>query len=192
VSFAQPSTPEVEVPLDGAAVPVGVYVSWAPDGQLVAYNNPPGAGLWVADTAGNRSMISDDRVFSLDWSPDLDPDAAGLQTRIAFGGALQRNGGGDYDLGTYTIAPDGTDRIKLANAPMPKRTEMFPFVTHSNVHWSPSGSQVTYTEREVDVVDGQITTQTWLHRVDADGSNDEVLASAATWPQVAGLGWTID
>jgi len=188
VSFAQPAAPEVDVALSGTSTRAAEF-TWAPDGQRMAYVDSSGSDLWVVDALGNRQMIFNGRVFDVAWSPDLDPGTAGLQTKIAFTGAVSGRNGQDSERGTYTINPDGTGRLRLASAPLQKKSSD-PFVVHFEAHWSPVGTHLIYTERETSQ-SSPITIVEEVHRVTAGGTGDVVLVGTVAYRPV-GLGWTVD
>lgn len=186
VAFDQPAAPEIDVALNGATTRASEF-SWAPDGQQVAYVNTSGSDLWVVNALGNHTMIFNGRVFSVAWSPDLDPGTAGLQSKIAFTGAVSAPNGSDSELGTYTIAPDGTGRVRLAEAKKQKKSSD-PFIIHQAVHWSPAGTYLTFTER---VTSSGFSIVERLRRITASGGNDTVLVDTVTY-RPFGLAWTID
>lgn len=191
VSFSQPATPDVAVALSGMATRAAEF-AWATDGQRVAYKDASGEDLWVATVGGARSMIFGGRVshfFPIAWSPDLDPGTAGYQARIAFTGSVTSSGGADTERGTYTIAPDGTGRVRIADAKLPKRSSD-PDIYHYGAYWSPAGNQVIYTRRTYTSNPTAVTEQ--LHRVNANGTNDVVLVDTNSAYSPFGIGWAND
>jgi hypothetical protein len=87
---AQPTAPALAFALDANGWPVFNRHTWGSSTTLVAYNDNPETGLWVADlTAGTRTRIYAGSVSYLDWSQD--------GTKILFGGSVIR-----------TIKPNGT------------------------------------------------------------------------------------
>lgn len=185
VTFAQPASPEIVVPVSGTSTRASEF-TWAPDGQRMAYVDSQ--DLWTVDAAGNRQVVFDGRTFSLDWSPDLDPLAAGFQTRIAFTGAVSARNGLDSELGTYTILPDGSNRLRLGSAKLQKKPSD-PFEAHFAVHWSPTGSHLIYTHRISSLSPTSIVER--IHRVTAAGTGNVVIVDTVDY-RPFGLGWAAD
>lgn len=191
VAFSQPTAPEVVVALSGTSTRAGEF-AWAPDGQKVAYKDKSGEDLWVATVGGSRSMIFGGRLssfFPINWSPDLDPSTAGYQARIAFTGAVTGSNGADTERGTYTIAPDGSGRVRIATAKLPKKSSD-PTIWHYAAYWSPAGNQVAYTERIYSYNPTAVAER--LHRVNASGTNDVVLVDTSSAYSPFGRAWTTD
>jgi len=185
VSFTQPTQPEIAVDLSGTSTRAAEF-AWAPDGQQVAYKNSSGDDLWVASVGGGHSMIFNGITFDISWSPDRDPLTAGYQTRIAFTGRVLGNNGAEQERGTYTIAPDGTGRLRIAVGKTQKGTGSWSH--HTAVHWSPAGTHLTYTDSFHD----STTTRT-LRRLSAGGQGNVVLVTLiGSTNNLTGLGWTTD
>lgn len=191
VSFTQPTQAEVDVPLGGMSTRAAEF-AWAPDGRQLAYDDVNGSDLWVVDPAGNRSMIFNGRVsvfFPIDWSPDLNASSPGYQGRIAFTGAVSGPNGADTEIGTYTIAPDGTGRVRVASAKLQKKSSD-PFEFHYFVHWSPSGNQLIYLHRSY--YSNPTVVIERLYRVNANGTNNVLLVDSSGNFRPFPMGWEMD
>lgn len=188
VTFSQPTQAEVGVALSGNST-LAASFAWAPDGQQVAYTHSSTRDLWVVNGAGQHSMIFNGRTFSLSWSPDLDLGTAGLQSRIAFTGAVSSPSGADSELGTYTILPNGTGRLRIGSAKLQKRSSD-PFEFHFSVHWSPAGNQLIYVHRFS--YSNPVTIIERLHRVNANATNNVVLLDTVGGIRPHALGWAVD
>lgn len=188
VSFAQPTAPELVLPLlttsglNGTST-TGAEFDIAPDGRRFAYVESDGSeavsDLWVVDASGARSLVFGDRPSRVAWSPD--------GQRLAFTGATSDRRGADKTRGTYTIAADGSDLRQVADAKIPKKPSA-PFVFHDTVDWSPTGAQILFTER---VSEGfPLAPVRTVYRVNADGSG--LFEVSPGNGRFFGLGWSVD
>jgi Tol biopolymer transport system component len=105
------------------AEPVGVDVTFSPDGTRIAYLTKHGVGVVNADGTDAHEILANEEtrlpfrwVSGLQWSPAGDRIAIGL----------------GRDPGIYTFAPDGSDFTKVISGGI-------------SPYWSPDGSQIAYT-----------------------------------------------
>jgi hypothetical protein len=165
VSFIQPTSPEIVVPLiaDGTSAE---EFDWAPDGLQVAYSRSE-PGMWVATAAGTE-QIYDESVLDLAWSPDLDLDTAGLQTLIAFHG-WRFPQCGQASL-TYVMETDGSGLTLVAGCESGRKSS----TGHIAVDWSPTGTHLMETT----------TDDPWSIQIMAAGGSGQVTlvsGSRGTW-----------
>lgn len=184
-------TPVLAVPLgmrsDG--MPDVVDFGWAPDAGAAAYtltSGSSGGALMRAVTGsplGSHTQLAAGTYYDVEWSPDQDAAAAGLQTTIAYTGW---SSGGKVRGGVWGIQPNGSGVKLLAEA-----KQMTSSYVHYSPMWSPAGSHLAYVEAGSGGGLGFPGIRQ-VRRMAKDGTGNAVIVSPG--PEYSsvlyGLGWT--
>lgn len=190
-----PATLVVPAPWDASGGRPDVRdFDWSPDGSQVAYtseNGPAPGSLRVADLgdplSAHQTIVSQ-TLFDVDWSPDQDAAASGVQSTIAVTGWSIS---GKLRGGVWTVAPDGSGLTLTAEARQGKNSRQTSHIFYTP-RWSPAGSHLAYVDYEHGGPVGSQGPRS-VRRVLADGSDDTELISG-TYTQVVNrnLEWTAE
>lgn len=135
------------------ATSANAHPAWAPDGSQIVFdsNRDGNLELYSMNPDGSNETRLTNTALTHEENPNWSPDSS----RIAFDACKSESfpcpGSANYEI--FTIARDGTDRIKLTTDPR---------IDH-NPAWSPDGTQIVYRS------DRLTYTALWVMNADGTG-----------------------
>jgi TolB protein len=148
-------------------------VTWSPDGRFITYQNLADemTQLYVVDVETGEQTLLDENEFigtELTWDPDSTALVYYTNTPTA---------GDPYNLDLYSVAPDGSDMMRLTDAAADDISPSF----------SPDGTHIVFSTTRDDQYSGPDSGGPYsseLYVMDADGSNERQLTrTLSTWDE---------